>query len=146
MHDDRLAEDAVQEAFLSIARNFQKVGEINCPQIKNFLVIIVRNVSFTMSKKKLDAEDLDDLDKLSGNVRINDSTYEHFEYKLMVEAVMSLPVLQRDSLYMYTVYAYKPSEIANLLGISTEAVNKRIQRGRKMLIEILEKGESDLDG
>lgn len=39
LKDDHLAEDAVQEAFLRIAKNFHKVGEIFCPQTKNFTVI-----------------------------------------------------------------------------------------------------------
>ena len=33
--DDQLAEDAVQEAFFRSAKNFYKVGEIDCPQTKN---------------------------------------------------------------------------------------------------------------
>lgn len=34
LKDTDLAEDAVQEAFFRIAKNFKKVGEISCPQTK----------------------------------------------------------------------------------------------------------------
>ncbi|MBR4020017.1 MAG: sigma-70 family RNA polymerase sigma factor, partial [Firmicutes bacterium] len=40
LQDEHLSEDAVQEAFLRIAKNFHKVGEILCPETRNFTVII----------------------------------------------------------------------------------------------------------
>ena len=48
LYDEGLAEDAVQEAFLRIAKNFYKIKEILCPETRNFVVIIVRNVALTM--------------------------------------------------------------------------------------------------
>ena len=33
LKDDYLTEDAVHEAFIRIAKNFSKIGEISCPQI-----------------------------------------------------------------------------------------------------------------
>ena len=52
LKDEHLAEDAVQEAFLRIAKNFHKVGEINCPRTRNFSVIIVRNTAITIAYKR----------------------------------------------------------------------------------------------
>ena len=60
--DDQLAEDAVQEAFFRIAKNFYKVGEIDCPQTKNFVVIIVRNAALTIAKKEATAGSIEDID------------------------------------------------------------------------------------
>ena len=36
-HTESAVEDAVQEAFIRIIKNFSKIGEINCPQTKHFL-------------------------------------------------------------------------------------------------------------
>lgn len=52
LHDEHLAEDAVQEAFLRIARNFSKIGDVPCHQTRNFVVIIVRNVSLNILDTK----------------------------------------------------------------------------------------------
>ncbi len=46
--DQFLAEDAVQEAFLRIAKNFSKLGIVDSPQTLRYAVIVVRNVSLTM--------------------------------------------------------------------------------------------------
>ena len=42
-HTESAVEDAVQEAFIRIIKNFSKIGEINCPQTKHFIVIVVRS-------------------------------------------------------------------------------------------------------
>ena len=52
LKDEQLSEDAVQEAFLRIAKNFHKVGEILRPETRNFTVIITKNVALTMLKLK----------------------------------------------------------------------------------------------
>lgn len=59
LKDEHLSEDAVQEAFLRIAKNFQKVGEILCPETRNFTVIITRNVALTMAKQRHNDVDMD---------------------------------------------------------------------------------------
>ena len=51
LSDEQLSEDAVQEAFLRIAKNMHKVGDVSCPQTRNFSVIITRNVAITMKKQ-----------------------------------------------------------------------------------------------
>ncbi len=38
-HTESAVEDAVQEAFIRIIKNFSKIGEINCPQTKHFIVL-----------------------------------------------------------------------------------------------------------
>ena len=48
LKDHQLAEDAVQEAFLRLVKNFSKIGQVNCPRTRLFTVIIVRNISLTM--------------------------------------------------------------------------------------------------
>ena len=57
--DEHLSEDAVQEAFLRIAKNFHKIGEIPCPQTRNLVVIITKNIAITMvshnNNKEIDA-------------------------------------------------------------------------------------------
>ena len=42
-HKESAIEDAVQEAVIRIIKNFSKIGEINCPQTKHFIVIVIRS-------------------------------------------------------------------------------------------------------
>ena len=45
LNDEHLAQDAVQEAFINISNNLEKIIGTDCNKIKALFVIIVRNVS-----------------------------------------------------------------------------------------------------
>lgn len=52
LKDNNLAEDALQEAFIRIAKNLHKINEVSSPETKGFVVIIVKHVSISMLKDK----------------------------------------------------------------------------------------------
>lgn len=135
LQDDFAAEDAVQEAFLRIAKNFHKVGDVFCPETKKFAVIICRNVSLTMAKKNAETVSTEGIEEKLDSVDLKDETFERLEYRLVVEAVLSLPERYRNVLYLHLVYGYELKEVANLLGISVDAARKRFQRGKCMIVE-----------
>ena len=47
--------------------------------------------------------------------------------------LLELPIKQRTVIYLYYVEGYRIKEIAGMLGISSQAVKKRMQRGREQL-------------
>ena len=157
LHDDSLAEDAVQEAFLRIIKNFQKINEILCPETKNFVVIIVKNVALTMQSKKtrdfencisLCAEEdtLNEsedslhavLESMSGK---HDETVDAFLAQELKLAMEQLPEKLREVLFLYGYLGYHMREISAYLGISEATAHKRLQRARNMIARIwMEKG------
>lgn len=148
LKDDYLAEDAVHEAFIRIAKNFSKIGEISCPQTKNFAVIIVRNVALTMLEKERQNthEEYDDglhsgsIDPASDSDP-DTSVLKASEYEALLNAVTELPDMYRDTLYLRYFNDFNMTEIASALGISKEAAKKRSQRAVKMLADILRRKE-----
>lgn len=138
MHDEHLAEDAVQEAFFRIAKNFHKVDSIDSLRTKKFLSIITRNVAITMCKQNYTVDNIDDYSNLS-LMRSDDSTFESIEYQIIAEGILSLPEKYRDSIYLYHIYGYSFNEMAALLNVSSEALKKRAQRARIMLKQYLKK-------
>ena len=136
LDDEQLSEDAVQEALLRIARNMHKVGEVSCPQTRNFSVIITRNAALTMKKQSCQAaeEELDVLDRARGNI---DELFEQVSKKQLTECILKLPYIYRDALYLSHLYGYSLGETASLLGTSLENVKKRVQRARSMLRNML---------
>ena len=46
LHDEHRAEDAVQEAFIRIAKNFHKVGSVKTARTRNFFILFSFFVSF----------------------------------------------------------------------------------------------------
>ena len=147
LKDDHLAEDAVQEAFINISKNLDKVREPVSSETRRFVSVIVRNVSLNMAMKRSHEIPVDDL---SGEdhyfSRCYDSSQDEFfsrySCEQIVEALKALPSSLKDPLILYVANGMSTKEIAQELNISLSAVHKRIQRGRqKILNELKEKGE-----
>jgi len=47
--------------------------------------------------------------------------------------LMGLPVKLKEVIYLHYIEGYKTEEIAKMMGITSNAVKKRMQRGRKIL-------------
>lgn len=157
--DKHLAEDAVQEAFLRIAKNFHSVGEIDCPQTKHFVVIIVRRVSLTLLKKESlyrektyfdfsssmsEDENDNEKDMASDALNFNDgSIFDTVNYHLLLQEILQLPEKYQEVLYFVGAYECSMAETADLLNLTKETVKKRMQRGRKLLLERLEESNRE---
>ena len=146
LKDYQLAEDAVQEAFLRLVKNFSKIGQINCPRTRLFTVIIVRNISLTMLAERKKETVLESPDAVIPiEYDLEEDVLERIAYEEVLNAIRELPVLYRDVLYLQCVEEYKLTEISKLLGIEAETVKKRAQRGRKKLLEQLTKEHENDD-
>ncbi len=55
-----------------------------------------------------------------------------------LEALVRLPDKLKIVIYLHYIEGYKSAEIAQMLGISVQAVKKRMQRGREELRSMLE--------
>ena len=44
LNDEYSAEDALHDAFEIVIKNLHNISEIDCPQTKNYLIIIVKQV------------------------------------------------------------------------------------------------------
>ena len=125
------AEDAVQETFF---RYITKAPEFNDEEHrKAWLIKVSANISKNMLMFKLKREtvNIDDIE----NIGIEQNDYEIFEL------IMSLPAKHKIVLTLYYVEGYRCGEIAEIIGISEEAVRKRLQKGRELLRKEIEKEE-----
>ena len=52
LKSDADAEDAVHEAFLSIAKNLEKISDIHCPKTRAYIVIIVERKALDIIRKR----------------------------------------------------------------------------------------------
>ena len=51
LREERDAEDAVQEAFLAIAKNFSKIFAVDSPKTKAFVVIVTESKAIDIARK-----------------------------------------------------------------------------------------------
>lgn len=123
------AEDAVQETFLKyITKAPEFVSE---EHRKAWLIKVSANISKNMLMFRLRRETVD-IETVE-NIGLDENDYETFEF------IMSLPAKHKIVLTLYYVEGYKSKEIAEIIGISEDAVRKRIQKGRELLKKEFEK-------
>jgi len=139
LHNAALAEEAVQESFLKIAKNISKISDPNCSKTAAFIVIIVRNTALDMLKSEHinDTEPLDEAipdissDTLS-RIISNDG------YNALLNAVNGLDSIYSDVLILKLVYGYDTASISKLMNIPVKTADSRIYRGKKLLMTKLE--------
>lgn len=145
LQDKRLAEDTVQQSFVKIIDNLHKIQEVNCPQTRNFVVIICVNTAKNIYNKRLYLNKQDDitqyLDADTADTENNplDILIDKDSVKQITKAIESLNPIYRDVLLLRRTYRYSREEIGELLDIPVETVKKRLFRARKMLAKVLEK-------
>ena len=138
LHNGQDAEDAVQQAFLKLIPNLGKIENVSCRKTLNYLVIMVRRVCFSHYKeqKKIVQIPYEDLSESEMGI-IEENLLEQMEYSELLERVKALPDIYGDVLYLMYCLDLSAKEIAGSLGISVKAAQKRIERARQQLKELL---------
>lgn len=141
LHAKEDIEDAIQETYLRVSVNMDKIGEVDCKETRNFLCIICRNISITIFQKrnKQTTEPLTEM--------VPDYTYHTDPQRVSIdnqvaeiveECILNMPEKYRECLYLNVVLEYDTRVISELLQVKYETIRKRLQRGRKMLQKRLE--------
>lgn len=140
LKDDYLSEDAVHNAFINIAKNMDNIHEVNSVRTKSYVVVIVRNISLNMLKKQSSVVAIDDFEDTTDDLNLEEEVLSKISFDLIIEKISSLSIIYKDVLYLSYVEDLKTTEISELINISQETVKKRLQRGRKKLIETISSG------
>ena len=125
------AEDAVQDTFM---KYMTKAPEFNDEEHrKAWLIRVSANISKNMFKLRLRRHS----PNLEGvkSAGISESDFETFEI------ISALPARYKTVMTLHYAEGYKCSEIAEILGISEDAVKKRLQKGRTLLKNEIERTE-----
>ncbi len=143
LDDIDLAEDAVHDAFLSLARNMNKISGRKCIQIRNYLIIIVRNASrriYNKRKKEVCIEEIEDNIPDLQNIEID--TEDKVAQQKLMTLIKTLDEKYADVLILKYFYDLPDKEIARSLGISLENAKIRLYRGKAMIKNKLSEVES----
>lgn len=144
LHDSFSSEDAVHEAFIGIARNFEKVAALPSAALRAYVITAAKNAalnSATRAKAPIPV-DFDTLYEL----RDEKASHELDEVETLALAktvISNMPETYRETMYLRFVLNFSESEIAAQLGKNINTVRQQISRGRKMFIDIMSKGESE---
>lgn len=122
------SEDAVHEAFLQIAKNMDKIGEIACPQTKNYVVIIVEHKAIDLYRKKMRYKEVEYTEKAMGF-----PAKDHPGENRLSRCILKLPARYREAILLRYYHGYSTREIAGVMEITEENAKKLLQRAKKKL-------------
>lgn len=144
LNNERDSEDAVQEAFFRVAKNMDKIGDVESVQTKNFVAIITKREAVKLyDKRKKRGEvlesDLNDEENNQGEsffdryqAEGSDKIVNELEY-----AMNALPYKYASIMTLKYVMGYSGKEISQITGLSETNVRQQLFMGRKKLEEII---------
>jgi RNA polymerase sigma-70 factor (ECF subfamily) len=132
------ADDMAQEAFIKIYRSLSRYNDIY--KFSTWCVKVATNVCLDhVRRKKPNCISLEEIENLMGTN--TDSPEEHYlrkeKYKVLQDAIDSLPEIYRDPIVMYHQKGMSYREIAEDLGKPMSIIKNRIFRARHTLRENL---------
>ena len=134
LKDEALSEDAVHDAFLALAKNMGKLSGRSSVQIRNYLIIIVKNNSFNIYNKRKREEYIEEPEELAPELQSVEIDIEsRAAQQKLAELIKSLDPKYADVLILKYFYGLSVNETAALLGISADNVKTRLYRGKNML-------------
>lgn len=137
LHDEKMAEDAVQETFL---KAYRKLGQFEGrANIKTWLSAIAINCCRDMSRsgwfRHVDRA-------ISMDCLPERTETPNPDFDAIAIAVMRLPIRLREAVLLYYFEDMNTQEISKTLHITQQAVSKRLIRARALLREMIgERGE-----
>jgi len=141
LKDQHLAQDAVQEAFINISKNLDKIVKTDCNKIRALFVIIVRNASIDIYRQRekqtgVSYEEIEETLSEQGpsveEILVSSETFAKLAKKMK-----ELHPSYADILSLKYFYNYKDEEISQMLNITPENTRARLSRARKSLINLL---------
>lgn len=129
--DPHAVEDVVQTAWLRVVENFSKIIEISSEKRGGYLVIIVKNESLSLLRSRR-------RELLTDEVLSEDVIDESGDTTPIIDLIRAMPEVYRAVLELRFVEERSTKEIAALLKLNEGAVDMRIHRGRKLLLEKLQ--------
>ena len=143
LNDEHLAQDAVQEAFINISNNLEKIIGTDCNKIKALFVIIVRNVSIDIYRlrKKQYSVSIEEIEEdFESGPSIEEILMNNETFTRVAEKIKELHTSYADILSLKFFYHYEDKEISRILNITPENIRTRLHRARKSLIKLLSQG------
>ena len=141
------AEEAVAQTFLKIINNIEKISALPCPQIEPYCVIILKNETMNIIRKRkklVYVEDVDYFDHSEGDYNIEEEYLETLDKEKLISYIDRLSDEEKYFMHLRFVNEMKFKDISGLLGITEEAAKKRGQRILKKLRRYYEGGDTSV--
>jgi RNA polymerase sigma-70 factor, ECF subfamily len=140
LRDERLAEDAVQEAFLQVWRSAATYRAERAKASTWVLTLVHRRaVDLVRREERRQAEPLTDESVLGpAPEQTEEAAWLRFERERVQAALAELPDVQREALELAYYGGFSQSELADRLGVPLGTIKSRMFAGLARLRELLD--------
>lgn len=143
-----LAEDAVQEVLIGVARNIGKIKNFDEDYLEIYLCKAAKNCAFYVLRKERQASDhITTLESISNKPAfeetISDAIVQNELLEMTLDYIQSMEEDYRDILTYYFLYHLTLREIALILHIPLSTVKTRFYKGKKMIDEKFKEYRND---
>ena len=139
LHDYQLAEDAVQEAFVRVAKHMENVGQPEETATKRYLITITKHAAIDLYRRRnrLQSREIymDELPEETGQLTYMAPEEEHG----VLDILKNLPPKYRDIFLLKYSTHLENREIARICGLREGTIRQRIARGKQLIEKELEK-------
>lgn len=126
------AEDAVQQTFIYVIENLEKIGPISDGRTKSFLSILTEHKAIDLARKRRPVYELSAAEyELAG--------YLPDDGDELLQAMAKLPRRYQNLLLLHYDNGYSVRELAKMLDMSYGATRKLLWRAKEALRKILPK-------
>ena len=125
LRNEKDAEDAVHEAFLAIARHMNKVGGVDDPRTRAYVVTIAERKAIDLYRQRTRHPQTD--------LEEGDLTTEHETENGLVRCILKLPDRDRQFVLLKFDQGYTTKEIADMMDLTPSAAYKLEQRAKARL-------------
>lgn len=132
LKDPSLAEDAVQETFLILSKNLDKIDSGTSRRTGNYLITIIKNLCFYWQHKRRCEVEFEDKEQVSA-MSTEDTVIQGLSVEALKEAIEQLDPIYQQTLSLKFYCGFSNQEISKLLHISEDLVGVRIFRGKNLL-------------
>ena len=148
LNNQALAEEAVQDALLKILIYIDDIKDAGCHETKSWVVLITKRTALNKLKyERIRQHDTADalIEASDGEEALESIVIRNLKIREVLGGLKAIDGKYSELIILRYYYGYSDSKLARHFGISAEAVRKRCERGKKLLLRSLygSKGENN---
>lgn len=147
LHNPHDAEDAVQNAFLWIINNLEKVSQIPCNERVFYFANIIEHTSLNIlnKQKRHPLENIDMHEEINSEIFVEKTSFERITIEEIKQVIRTMSAADRLILRLYLFEERSHKEIAEIAGISEINARVSVHRARKRLAKLLKERGIDYE-